>query len=381
SLSHRLRVLRPALASFDPSGASRGAAVALLGRGFLPSSAEENQSTFFTMDGIFETVDGELVDWMDDEALILEGTWMEPSRIEMVIRPEEDGSGGLKGFGHSPGIFEGSVTPTIRYQGQTLEGASYEGGFEVLPTLQVVYLKYLPTFTEALRKFGLRNVEQELRDRIYEVCVRDYADYNVEFRRSRPTDFVDYSVIELAGRDPNELGLFGLDNTEGMDEGNLRLDDVIGGHNAEAEEAGTFSYGGVFLESFLAFSPSLGYGHLPDEFRSTRFDHLFSYFIPELDGSPVQAGEYPGGARDEQIGRAIRALGSILGNTVVHEIGHSLGMVSIPGQFHHDGDTPGLIMNPGQARSFEERAEIDGQGPATWHEIDREYLQSILPKG
>ena len=38
--------------------------------------------------------------------------------------------------------------------------------------------------------------------------------------------------------------------TEGVDFGNLRLDDYIGGFNAIAEVEGSFAFGGVFIESF-----------------------------------------------------------------------------------------------------------------------------------
>jgi hypothetical protein len=379
ALGFEMQVLRPAVASISPPAASRGQAIVFLGHGFLPADGHLDQQTRLRLTGTFTRQDGTPETWSGATSVDLEGTWTAPGRLQYVIRPRPNAQRVLEGFGHTPGTFTGRIDTTVRHGGVELPGVPWEGSFEVLPTRQVVYLKYVPTFSEALRRFGLRNVETEIRARILEVCNRDYADFHVDFRDRRPDDFVDYSVIELAGRDPNEAGLFGLDNTDGKDEGNLRLDDVIGGYNAEAEEQGYFSYGGVFLESFLSFSPNLDEGRLPAEYRSSRFDNVFSYFIPDLGGTPVAAGEYPGGLRDPQIAEAIRVLGNLVGNTVVHEIGHSLGLVPVEGRYHHDGTEAGLIMNPGQARSFVERAELDGHGPPDWHEIDRAYLAEILP--
>ena len=78
---------------------------------------------------------------------------------------------------------------------------------------------------------------------------------------------------------------------------------------------------------------------------------------------------------------AVRVLGSIAGNTLVHELGHSLGLAVVTGaedRFHNAGDESGLSMNPGGFRPFEERAELDDQGPATWAGGDRAYLDESL---
>ena len=55
------------------------------------------------------------------------------------------------------------------------------------------------------------------------------------------------------------------------------------------------------------------------------------------------------------------------------------GLAAIDGQFHHLGDNPGWIMDSGSARPFEERAEIDGAGPAVFSPQNRAYLEQILP--
>jgi hypothetical protein len=36
--------------------------------------------------------------------------------------------------------------------------------------------------------------------------------------------------------------------------------------------------------------------------------------------------------------------------------------------------------SPGAMRPFEERAELDGKGPAVWSPGDAAYLQQVLPR-
>lgn len=375
-LTETVTVVAPSVASVSPTAASRGQRLEILGRGFLPAVPEAGQLTGLSLVGTFTEIGGDTLRFTEASPLEVFPDYDAPGRLVFVVRPEQKSDGTLTGLGSAAGVFDGQVRVDLRRGTGTYLGPPWTGRLEILPTRQVVFLKILPGFGDALRRFGLYNVDRELRDRILEVCRRDYEDFNVEFRETRPTDFADYSVIELMGVDPNGAGLFGLDNTEGKDEGNLRLDDVVGGRNAESEEQGYYAFGGVFLESFLAFSPSLP-EHAP--IASPAFDAIFSPFVPELGGTEVAAGEYPGGSRDAKVAEAIRVLGNLVGNTVVHEIGHSLGLAAIPGSYHHDGSTPGLMMNPGSARPFEERAEID-HAPAVWGEVDRAYLEQVLPK-
>ncbi|MDF1563879.1 MAG: hypothetical protein P1V51_12595 [Deltaproteobacteria bacterium] len=377
SLPVLLTVLEPAVASASPSAASRGQIISFLGRGFLPDDSSKSQRTVLVFDGTFTTGDGTVQNLSGANALELFPTYEEPGRVSYVIRPTRGSSGNLEGLGSVPGTFDGEARIRLEYDGAELVGPPWLGTFQIVATKQVVYLKYLDSFSDGLARFGLRNVEQQVRARVLEVCERDYQPYNVEFREERPTDFHDYSVIEVSAIDPNGAGLFGLDNTEGKDEGNNRLNDVIGGRNAESQEQGFYAFGGVFVESFLSFSPKSA---SPSPMSTDRFDRIFDGIVPELGGAEVMAGEFPGGQRDTEISEALRVLGNLIGNTLVHEIGHSLGMAAVPTGFHHDGSTPGLIMNAGSARSFEERAELDGQGPAVWGSTDGAYLESILPK-
>jgi len=116
------------------------------------------------------------------------------------------------------------------------------------------------------------------------------------------------------------------------------------------------------------------------------FDDVFGPFMPSLGGSAVQGDEYPGGPRAEDISRAIHAMGSMIGNTVSHEFGHTLGLAYGwgPEDLFHNLIEPGQshdnqIMDAGRYRPFDERAELNGKGPAVWTEENYEYLLEILP--
>lgn len=360
-----LTIEAPTVSSVDPPAAARGQFLYFRGAGFVE---EPGVTTLVRLDGSFAPRRGKKERWEAREILGRAQT----GALQVTLAPR----GQLELFGGTPGHFQGTARVVVAGPDVELVGPPTPIDFTIAPTRQMVYLKFLPGFTESLRGFGLRNVEREVKDRILEVCRRDYAEFAVEFTDTRPdADWAEYSVLELNGEDPNGAGLFGLDNTEGKDDGNERLDDVIGGRNAETEETGSYAFGGVFLDSFLALSPS---AQPANELADPRFDALFGPFQEQ----PVSVGEYPTGRRAREIGAAIVALGNLVGGTVVHEIGHSLGLAQVPGDpaaFHDPGDEPGLIMNPGGARSFAERAELDGLR-AEWSAYDRAYLLEILPR-
>src|SRR5690606_18224013 len=159
----------------------------------------------------------------------------------------------LTGFGAEPGVFRGTITPILFDAYGEQQGQSWEGEFTILPTLQVVYLKYLPAFSKALEKYGLENVERDIRARILEVVRRDYAGVNIRFDEKEPADFLEYSTIELGGPDPSGNAAFGYDNTFNLgakDTGNLYLSDYLGGLNVQSGTEYNNPYGGIFIESF-----------------------------------------------------------------------------------------------------------------------------------
>lgn len=68
----------------------------------------------------------------------------------------------------------------------------------------------------------------------------------------------------------------------------------------------------------------------------------------------------------------------MVGSTLSHELGHSLGLADPYGpDFHDAGDAPDRLMDAD--RPFPERAELDGQGPARFCDDEYAYLRLVLP--
>lgn len=379
---------QPFLAALNPPEGSRGQRIIFEGRGFVPA-AEGGVSMIFEFDGVFQYDSGETLPLEGADALLrVPDRVISDTEAEMAVWYEivEEG---LVGLGANPGVFEGAITPIFQDELGDYEGIEWQGTFRVAPTKQVVYLKYLPGFSKGLEKYGLQNVEFEIRRRILEVANRDYAEVNVEFVDRPPTEFLEYATVELGGPDPTGGGKFGYDNTCNVteqkckDTKNLFLGDYLGGVNANSQDQFNTPYGGIFIESFDFFSPTLN----PDsQDTSPEFDRVLEHFMPALGGEPVKGTEYPGGLRDELIDEAIHLVGSVIGNTCTHEVGHSLGLAFFPqdllrpGQdFHNKIPGDNYIMDPGSARPFEERAELPGFGPPRFNDRNLEYLKDILP--
>jgi hypothetical protein len=370
-----------ALTRISPTSASRGQVIELSGRGFASGSA----TTVVLIDGTFTDIDNQVTDYSGDNALSIVPEVISGDLMHYILRVVSDGKGGITGLGARAGVLRGLATPVVFWDTVQQTGVPLPSDveFTVLSQLQVVYLKYLPGFTDALREFGLRNVEPQIKARILEVVQRDYQGINVEFRETRPADFIEYGVVEIGGQDPNGRDLIGLDNTmteNGVkDMGNIYFNDVVGGWNAESAESGHLAYGGVFVASYLAFSPK-SQNAMP--IADPLFDEVFEDFMPSRGGKQVEANEYPDGPRSEQIARAIHALGSMIGNTLTHEWGHTLGLAYGWGPadiYHNIEPAENQIMDAGRYRPFAERAELNGQGPAVWSAENRAYLEEILP--
>ncbi|MGM0555013.1 MAG: hypothetical protein ACQEVA_01415 [Myxococcota bacterium] len=377
------------VARLSPEAGSRGQKITFIGRGFVPNNEAEGYGMFMRYEGVFDPSDEALpgqrfegddalirtVDEIIDEERAIQSVWYEVTEGRQ-----------LTGLGAAPGTFEGSITPVLFDAYGERVGVAWEGTFRVLPTTQVVYLKYLPAFSRGLEKYGLRNVERSIRDRVLEVVQRDYEGVNVEFREDRPDDYVDFATIEIGGPDPSGSRAFGYDNSfngVAKDTGNLFLADYLGGVNAQAAEEFNNPYGGIFIESFSFFSKELN----PDNaFASSAFDRVFRPFMPALGGDPVRGTEWPDGERSDAIAEAIHVTGSVIGNTVTHELGHSLGLTYFegdetePGNRFHNEDVGKYIMDPGGERPFEERAEIGPVERARFNEKNQAYLQRHLPR-
>lgn len=383
------------LASLTPNAGSRGQRIGFNGRGFVPNADDEQfYGMIFRLEGEFVTDKGDRIDLTGENALerAPDEVFSESEAGMAVWYSLENNQ--LTGLGAEPGNFEGTITPILFDSRGEQIGLSFDGTFRVRPTKQVVHIKYLPAFSKALEKFGIQNVEGDIRRRILEVVSRDYDGIHVEFREQKPTDFVDFATIEIGGPDPSGGGKFGYDNTcnntlrRCKDTDNLFLSDYLGGINAASANEFETPYGGVFIESFDYFSKTL---NPSNEDASDTFDNTLKPFMPLLGGDPVRGTEWPDGPRSQQIADAIHMVGSVIGNTISHEIGHSLGLAFFvldrcvsstgcePGPFHNTVDRENAMMDSGGDRPFEERAEMNGLGPARFVEQNRNYLLEILP--
>jgi hypothetical protein len=369
----------------DPPAASLGQYVFVKGGGFI--GGEAGALTEIELSGTFNK------------------TGFNPAPIAMTLIPEfvegrlvryvvntDDELGQALDLREDTGDFTGTLTPIVSFGADRVRGTSKSVSFSIAPVKQVVYLQFQPTYVEGLRDFGLRAVDKKIRERIIEVCKRTYQGVNIDFRTEPPTDFALYESVELVGVDPNGSGLFGYDNSPGKDNGNLRLYDRLGGVNALTQQDGYPGFGGVFVRSLLGFSkhPSNGVKSVPG--ADPLFDKMFDPFRPDQGDSPVRAADLsgtlpavngsscPGGDRQTQVACAVWVLGNLIGGTLSHEIGHSLGLANpFMEGFHNAGDAPNRLMDAGGDRPFVERAELQGQGPGVFCDDEYAYLRMILP--
>jgi hypothetical protein len=359
----------PFLSLVSPTTISRGQRITSEGGGFIDFVSESSVGlTSVVLNGTLTPFNPQLppIEYRDQR---LEVRRVSGDKLVTSFNPTFNDVCESPDLGGTPGELQGTITAMMYWDDEEITTSPLPLSLEIAPTKQVVYLSFLPAFTDSLRLFGLRNVSARVIDEIIGVVQRDFAGINLDLRTSPPQDFERYSTVELGGPDPNARSLFGLDNTTGLDYCNQRLDDALAGRNAESGD----SYGGVFVESFLNLSPSRN--PEPSALADPIFDEVFTPLI-EL---PAQQRDLEG-ARREEVSRAIRVLGHLVGNTLTHEIGHSLGLPVIPGcGEYHNIPGPRQIMDCGQDRPFIERAGVDPSGPPEWTIENLSYLQMILP--
>ncbi len=356
-------LLPPLIEGVSPTEATRGQRIDIRGQGFLGGDAG---ATFIRLDGHFQPDAGE-ARALPPGGLEISPLWLSGNQTAFAMRVHYDADCNSRDLGATAGIMTGTATPVITRGDVTVEGAAVPVTFRIRPSRQVVWLRFLPAFTDSLRIFGLRNVSGAVQTRVLEVLRRDYAGVGMDFRLVEPTDFLEYSIVEIGGPDPNGQQLFGLDNTPDLDHCNERLADNLAGRNADGA-----GYGGIFVESFLQFSPAR---NSENPLADAAFDDIFGPVMREA----VEPGEYPDGPRADVIARAVLTLGSLIGNTATHEVGHSLGLPVFPGcGEYHTAPGPRQIMDCGADRPFTERAELDG-AHAAFNPEDLEYLQRVLP--
>lgn len=370
----------------EPASASLGQYVFVSGGGFV--GGEGGAATVIELAGTFRKTGGSAV----PASLTLIPEFVEGRLVRYVVNTDDELGASLD-LRNETGQFTGTATPVVSYGPDTVRGVGKSISFALAPVKQVVYLQFQPTYVEGLRDFGLRAVDRRIRDRIVEVCDAAYAGVNIEFRTTPPTDFALYANVELVGVDPNGTGLFGYDNTPGKDNGNLRLYDRLGGVNAATQQDGYPGFGGVFVRSLMGFSQHPGQLATSVSGADALFDRVFDPFRPDLGNEPIRAADLSGSVpvirdgsacpasdRSGQIGCAIYVMGNLVGGTLAHEIGHSLGLANpfLDG-FHNSGDAPNRLMDAGGDRPFAERAELEGQGPGVFCDEEYAYLRGILP--
>lgn len=372
-VAFRADQLPPTINALSVSAASRGQAIGIEGHGFVGGPL--GGFTVLRITGTFTTRGGTTLP-LPVGGLELTPSWRDGDALVFTMLPEYSFDCTSTDLGGAPGRVEGAIVPITTYGGEEVEGAGTTLDFEILPSKQIIWLRFLPAFTDSLRLFGLRNFSRQVRDRVVAIIERDFGGINLEVRLSEPTDWVAYGIVEIGGPDPNATNagapqLFGLDNTPGLDDCNERLDDKLAGVNLDS--GGTF--GGIFVESFRQLSPRNG---TSNPLASPVFDTIFDPFDPER--GEIAAPDALGGDRGPQLTEAIRVLGNLIGNTATHEIGHSLGLPAFPGcGAYHNAPGDRQIMDCGADRPFAERAElVEGTG-AIWTPENRAYLEQILP--
>ena len=360
--------LPPYVSFMTPDAISRGQLITIGGGGFIDIlEGGEVGITSISLNGRLTPFDRQLppIDIVDQR---LDTRRQDGRVLTTTFDPVFNSSCESNDLGGVSGVFEGELRLTTFWRDQE-QLATLPISFQVIPSKQVVYLSFLPAFTDSLRLFGLRNVSARVIEEIIEVVRRDYAEVNLDLRTTPPVDFVRYSTVEIGGPDPNARSLFGLDNTTGLDHCNQRLNDDLAGRNAESGN----TYGGVFVESFLNLSPRRSSA------ASGIADPLFDEIFDPVINMPAQQSDLSG-PRAEEVNRAIKVLGHLVGNTLTHEIGHSLGLPVVKGcGEYHNPAGPRQIMDCGQDRPFLERAGLDPNGPPIWMEENLAYLKKILP--
>ncbi len=383
-----LELLAPRVFGLSPSGGSLGQRIRVSGGGFVAQSAEDATpaATRILISGAFTPSGG------PDIPISFEVVPGFVSGNELLyVLNEEDALGTSANLRTTTGVLRGTAAPVVSYGGAEITGAAEAVELALQPVKQVVYVRFLPSYVESLRHFGLRAVDSAIRQRALAITAEIYRGVNVDLRESEPIDFGIYTLVEVGGVDPNGLGLLGYDNTPGKDVGNLRLDDRVGGVNSLTQENGDPGYGGVFVESLFGFSQHPGKLATQLSAADSAFDELFDVFRPDVGDQPVLATESEvaaidaaacpsQGARPEQIACAVRALGSLIGDTLAHELGHALGLAEPEGAaFHNPSDGPGRLMDGGSDRDFKERAALPGAARVVFCRENYAYLRRVLP--
>ena len=373
----------PVIFSISTTEPALGQIISVNGGGFLGGSGEPDETTILRLEGEILPEGGVAGSFGPEEVVTVTVSGEE---VELGI--EVDTVGGSlvsRLFGISRGRFEGTVVPVTLSGHDELEGDPFALTLELSGMRQVVVVSFLPSFQDSLRHYGLTSAATHVIDTAIDRMRTIYDDYAVVFYLNAPLDALGSAIshLEIGGPDPNGLGLLGYDNTPGKDVGNLRLFDTIGGENSQTQEDGYPGYGGVFIDSFLYWSANPGLPG-PRPAGSPPSEPLFDEIFGPVRAQPATLAEADGeGAtqRVEQVARAIRALGSMVGETSAHEVGHSLGLAQPFGPtnaYHSLVPGGGCLMDSGSERPLGERAMEPGFSETHFCFDEPDYLGQIL---
>ena len=378
-----IEIAPPAIYTLTPASASLGEYVVIAGAGFIGCTGTCDEVTTVTLSGTFTDSTNTATDFGPVD---LVPEFVSGQEVRFVVDTEVvDGALQSALFHAKNGTWQGTAVVTTTKGHDSVLSAPIPGRFTLARTKQVVYLKFLPGFLDALPLFGLTEAATQIEAGIASRVASIYADYNVDVRTVMPEDFAPtgFTTVEIGGIDPNGTGLFGYDNSPGKDINNLRIFDTIGGANAATQSDGYPGYGGIFVESLLYFSY---HSSLPNN-DSIDPDPVFDEIFDPVRTMPAKLSEVQGYGESQRVAsvqRAVRALSNIVGETTAHEFGHSLGLANPTADaslmiFHDPGNNPGCLMESGVNRPVGERAAEPGFTP-THFCYDTDYLQSILGK-
>ena len=180
-------------------------------------------------------------------------------RLVRYVINTDDALGHALDLRKDTGHFSGTITPIVSYGTDTVSGVSTPVAFEIAPVQagRLPELRDRRTSRSCATSACARSTSRSATASCV-VCQEAYKGVNIDFRTDPVTDFALFSNVDLVGVDPNNMGLFGYDNSPGKDNGNLRLYDELGGVNASTQQDGYPGYGGVFVRSLMAFSQHPG---------------------------------------------------------------------------------------------------------------------------
>lgn len=240
---------------------------------------------------------------------------------------------------------------------------------------QVVHLRPQAAYFDSLDdQFGLGAHEAQLRGMIRAYVRRAFAAYDlavviddVELAGIDPQQVL---TIDFYGTDPSGALLTNYDNESApKDVGNLVRNEHLGGFDQGSADDGYPGQGGVFIGSMFG-AYSTGGARATLDPSAHWFDDVFAPYAPALGGTAPEVA-------DERVLASLGVLAAFAGAEATHLVGHAVGLPNGP-YFHNEGDN-GCVMDTGAARSFAERAVLDGQSEH-WCPDEATYLDSILAR-